>query len=363
MDQPNFSLFRHEPLRDGFLRVVDELTDSVSENLADPARNGEPDIHGIRTTIKRLRALLRLVRPAIGPAFFNRENARLRVAAALLSLARDTEVACQTLKTLPVSAERDRDAVQTVLAGFESRVQVPVDLDDNLARVKRSVEQTRRNLHRLRFRLPERDLLAAGLGTVYRQGRKRMEAAIELGQDNAFHRWRIRAKNLYYELEFLKAIWPGRFHRLISRLSKLQDEIGLDHDAAVEDVDTHRRQEKFTIVFDSEARIGLFRHAQCVLNGGILGLFDETRDVPIGIITGADGNLWFTESAGHRIGRITLGGAITEFRLPTAIAGPNGITCGPDGNIWFAEADVDQLGRITPQGQITKYSAGITSVG
>jgi CHAD domain-containing protein len=233
MDQSNFSLHRHEPLRDGFLRIVDELTDSVSENLADPARNGEPDIHGIRTTIKRLRALLRLIRPAIGPAFFNRENARLRAAAALLSLARDTEVACQTLKTLPVSAERDRDAVQTVLAGFESRVQIPVDLDDNLAQVKQSVEQTRRNLHRLRFRLPERDLLAAGLGTVYRQGRKRMEAAIELGQDNAFHRWRIRAKNLYYELEFLKAIWPGRFHRLVSRLSKLQDEIGLDHDAAV----------------------------------------------------------------------------------------------------------------------------------
>ncbi|MBV9876031.1 MAG: hypothetical protein JO025_14985 [Verrucomicrobia bacterium] len=27
-----------------------------------------------------------------------------------------------------------------------------------------------------------------------------MEAAIELGQDAAFHRWRIQAKNLYYEL-------------------------------------------------------------------------------------------------------------------------------------------------------------------
>jgi CHAD domain-containing protein len=233
MDQPNYSLHRHEPLRDGFLRAVDELTDSVSDNLTHPPRNGVPDIHGIRTTIKRLRALLRLVRPAVGPAFFNRENARLRAAAQLLSFARDTEVARQTLKTLPVSAETDRDAVQAVLAGFESRVEVPVDLDDNLAEVKRRVEQTRRDLHRLQFRWPERDVLATGLGTVYRQGRKRMKAAIELGQDNAFHRWRIRAKNLYYELEFLESIWPGRFHRLISRLSKLQDEIGLDHDAAV----------------------------------------------------------------------------------------------------------------------------------
>jgi CHAD domain-containing protein len=60
-----------------------------------------------------------------------------------------------------------------------------------------------------------------------------MRDAIELGEDSAFHRWRIRAKNLYYELEFLESVWPKRLHRLVSRLSKLQDEIGLDHDAAV----------------------------------------------------------------------------------------------------------------------------------
>jgi CHAD domain-containing protein len=60
-----------------------------------------------------------------------------------------------------------------------------------------------------------------------------MRDAIELGEDSAFHRWRIRAKNLYYELEFLESVWPKRLHRLVSRLSKLQDEIGLEHDAAV----------------------------------------------------------------------------------------------------------------------------------
>ena len=31
----------------------------------------------------------------------------------------------------------------------------------------------------------------------------------------------------------LCCVWPKRLHRLVSRLSKLQDEIGLDHDAAV----------------------------------------------------------------------------------------------------------------------------------
>jgi CHAD domain-containing protein len=46
-----------------------------------------------------------------------------------------------------------------------------------------------------------------------------MRDAIALGEDSAFHRWRIRAKNLYYELEFLESVWPKRLHRLVSRLS------------------------------------------------------------------------------------------------------------------------------------------------
>lgn len=39
--------------------------------------------------------------------------------------------------------------------------------------------------------------------------------------------------------------------------------------------------------------------------------------------------LWFTEDTGNRIGRITTGGAITEFATPAG--GPSGIAKGPDG--------------------------------
>ena len=232
MTESSISLHKHESLRLGLLRVVDALTDSVTGSLAHLS-NGEPDIHLVRTTIKRLRALLRLIRPAVDPAFFNRENRRLRTAAGLLSFARDSEVARGTLKELPVSDQADQDAVQSVLAGFEDRAEAPTDLDHVVAEVRRYLEQTRRNLHQLRLRGPEREILESGLRAVYRQGRKRMRVAVEKGQDNAFHRWRIRAKNLYYELEFLELLWPKRFPRLVLRLTELQDQIGLDHDAAV----------------------------------------------------------------------------------------------------------------------------------
>ncbi len=76
------------------------------------------------------------------------------------------------------------------------------------------------------------------------------------------------------------------------------------------------------------------------------------------IVTGSDGNLWFTEQTGNAIGRITPAGVITEFVLPTAEAQPIGITAGPDGNLWFTEAAVAQIGTITPSGVITEYPSG-----
>lgn len=74
---------------------------------------------------------------------------------------------------------------------------------------------------------------------------------------------------------------------------------------------------------------------------------------PAGITRGSDGNLWFTESAGNKIGRITPEGVITEFPLRDD-AYPVGITAGPDGALWFTE-EGDGIGRITTDGVITEF--------
>ncbi len=56
---------------------------------------------------------------------------------------------------------------------------------------------------------------------------------------------------------------------------------------------------------------------------------------PRAIALGADGNIWFGEFAGGKIGRITPKGEITEFVIPTPNSGPRALAAGPDGNIWF----------------------------
>jgi streptogramin lyase len=79
-----------------------------------------------------------------------------------------------------------------------------------------------------------------------------------------------------------------------------------------------------------------------------------------GIAAGPDGNLWFTEPGGNRVGRITPAGVVTEFSAGiTEGSGPSGIAAGPDGNLWFTELSGNRIGRITPAGVVTEFSEGI----
>jgi streptogramin lyase len=85
---------------------------------------------------------------------------------------------------------------------------------------------------------------------------------------------------------------------------------------------------------------------------------------PLGIATGLDGNVWFTESAAtlvspgqfrNFIGRITPDGTITEFQVPTPYAEPLDIVVGSDGNLWFTEFNGQAVERITPSGVISEF--------
>src|SRR5947209_7131769 len=76
---------------------------------------------------------------------------------------------------------------------------------------------------------------------------------------------------------------------------------------------------------------------------------------PRGITSGPDGNLWFTEETGNKIGRITPAGTIAQFVIPTAASAPLGIAQGADGNLWFTESTGNKIGRITPTGAFSEF--------
>ena len=93
---------------------------------------------------------------------------------------------------------------------------------------------------------------------------------------------------------------------------------------------------------------------------GVLTVFHLPQGVtssPAFITVGTDGALWFTEQGlgangaaplafGNKIGRITTSGTIREIPIPTQDSAPLGITVGPDRRIWFTESAGDKIGRV-----------------
>jgi len=228
-----FTLKPGESLGPGLLRVIDALVQSVGDRGAAPTPGQGEAVHAIRITIKRLRAILRLVRPGIGETIFEQENARLRKAAHRLSLARVRQVARRTLLALSLSNKHEQEAAATVLAGLEAATDPETSVEQAIRRVASNLQQTRRNLHRLRIAETDWNIVEAGLRAVYRQGRRLMMIAFADGADEAFHKWRIRVKNLYYELQLLEPVCKKRTERIPSLLKELQEKIGEDHDLVV----------------------------------------------------------------------------------------------------------------------------------
>lgn len=90
-----------------------------------------------------------------------------------------------------------------------------------------------------------------------------------------------------------------------------------------------------------------------------------------GIVVGPDGNIWFTEPATRKIGKMTPEGVITEYATPSTNTCPLDIIVGSDGNLWYAAGRLSTtdgtvpgiIGRVTTQGVITEYSMGTHPIG
>ncbi|MEA3017219.1 MAG: virginiamycin lyase [Sphingomonadales bacterium] len=77
--------------------------------------------------------------------------------------------------------------------------------------------------------------------------------------------------------------------------------------------------------------------------------------VPIYIRAGPDGNMWVTELLGNAVARVTPAGVVTEFRIPTPNSRPIAIVPGPDGAMWFTEEAGSKVGRIDRDGNMVEF--------
>jgi CHAD domain-containing protein len=199
----------------------------------------DPDeaVHQIRKRTKKLRALLRLVRPVV-TELYRAENRTVRDLARELSGARDDAASVGALGGLADEAG-DRLPAATVATVRDGLTGAGGDVTDPsvaLERARLELVELRSRIER-DWRLPKRvdgaDAVVPGFRRSYAQGRDAFEELLDDPTTAALHEWRKRVKDHWYHCRLLRPVWPSVMKARASALNELSELLGDDHDLAV----------------------------------------------------------------------------------------------------------------------------------
>jgi CHAD domain-containing protein len=224
----------------GMRRIALARADSALQRLDEAERvdDSAACIHGARKDLKKLRALVRLLRRELGAGLYRAENRRYRDAGRQLSATRDAEVKLRTLEAL---RERfpERLAAEAVgewrreLEAERERAVADARRGASIAIARNAVEAGRARIAAWPLRSDSWRLVGPGVSRSYRRGRRAMRRAAADPSGENLHEWRKRAKDLWYHLRILEAALPPPLAGSVERADRLAETLGDHHDLTV----------------------------------------------------------------------------------------------------------------------------------
>jgi hypothetical protein len=211
-----FALLVVERVGEGLRRMALGQLDVAIESLEGPGLGMSPEerVHEARKALKRLRALLRLVRDELGERAYARDSEVVRRAGKRLAQARDAEVLLSTLDGL-IKRRPKKLGSRRGVQRLRARLQIERDGAAELALADSATRAgVLDDLRALRVRVAGWQLADPGgteavepaLLRLYGKGRRRMRRAERAGRDRGrrLHEWRKRVKDLRYAAEMLE---------------------------------------------------------------------------------------------------------------------------------------------------------------
>ncbi len=246
-----FELRPRESLAEGLKRITVDQLQWAAAVFYDESIDVGDAVHESRKAMKKVRSLLRMVRPELGKRVYAFENKTLRDAARRLSPMRGARVAVRTVRSM-----RDRFEGSLREGSF---LEMEHRLEERERRVteraihqERAVEIVVSTLHRARNRYSawptepgeatayrsravigsDFKAIGPGIAATYSRGQTEMSIAYRKGDARQFHGWRKRAKYLRHQMEVLVPIWPEVMGGLVASLDRLSEILGEEHDLA-----------------------------------------------------------------------------------------------------------------------------------
>ena len=214
-------------------KALDELASTDQGDLA-------AAIHEARKDLKKMRALLRLIRVELGEDLFRSETSRYRDAGRRLSRTRDAEVKLETLSAL---GDRFGDGLPT-LAARQWRATLERERNEvgdtahgetagQIDAAGEAIEEGRVRIPSWPLETDDWSLVGPGLARSYERGRRAMKRTLADPRVENVHEWRKRAKDLWYQLRIVADAWPGLLDAAAEQAHELTDLLGDHHDLAV----------------------------------------------------------------------------------------------------------------------------------
>jgi CHAD domain-containing protein len=213
-----------------FDKARDELTGNSSNHNSDEA------VHEARKSVKKIRAVLRLLQADLGKDYDN-QNQRLRGIAHQLSVIRDVDATAEIFDAIRAHYPHIvSDSISTkVHEGLEQRRRATVASvhpDRLLPRAARALDESASIAKKQIRRVARRSSVSAGMLRGYRRARKAMADVHTHPDDAQFHTWRRRVKDHEYHVRLLERLSAWARTRA-KQLNQLETWLGDDHNLVV----------------------------------------------------------------------------------------------------------------------------------
>jgi CHAD domain-containing protein len=233
-----FQLKRGEPVPRAIRRIAAEQLDSSASQLRNAAPSERDEaVHEARKSIKKVRAILRLMAEELGPVAVA-GNTLLRDLARRLSALRDAAVLVETVDSLKDQLPADFNpallaGIRKHLASDRDRIVQGLIADHLPAAVAFALERASERVRTWPLQTSGFAALAPGLKRAFHRGRKDLKHVRRNPTMQGFHEWRKRVKDHWYLLRLLEGAWTEATRSYERGLKELETCLGDDHNLAV----------------------------------------------------------------------------------------------------------------------------------
>lgn len=223
-----------EPLEAGVRRIAQEQLERGLAELDDPELPLAEKVHQLRKRCKKLRGLVRLLRPALSETY-QLENVWYRETARRLGELRDVDSRQAVFDGLLESlSEKDRTSLIPLR---ELLAEPATDRTGGEDFTRQTLEEVRQRFLAGRERIEswclgdsDVETLTEGLARSYKRAAAAMEQAQDQPNLSTLHEWRKQVKYHWYHTRLLQPLWKSGLKARRAQLARLAETLGQEHD-------------------------------------------------------------------------------------------------------------------------------------